>query len=155
MFEGFLELGEELPSRLQAYLSSFDAVVLGDGSLQFARGLAEDLLGLPRSPSAAQLKDRDRDREAAGGGVGGLLRKGLLGKFLGGGGGGGAGGSGWGEDSSPSPPPPSPPQPSYPSYADSRQQQQQFGQGGPSRSQQPQRQEYAGEQKSYLHYGDY
>ena len=154
MFEGFLELGEELPSRLQAYLSSFDAVVLGDGSLQFARGLAEDLLGLPRSPSAAQLKDRDRDREAAGGGVGGLLRKGLLGKFLGGGGG-GAGGSGWGEDSSPSPPPPSPPQPSYPSYADSRQQQQQFGQGGPSRSQQPQRQEYAGEQKSYLHYGDY
>lgn len=98
---GFLELGEDLPHRLPSYLAAFDAVVLGDGSLHFARGLVEDLLDLPHSVSGLD-KQAVKEGAAQGGllGAAGLLRKNLFEKFLGQGQGQGQVGEDFGPDAS-------------------------------------------------------
>lgn len=41
---GYLELTEDLLQRLPTFLSSYDAVVLGDGSFQYIKSLLEELL---------------------------------------------------------------------------------------------------------------
>ena len=51
---GFLELSEDLAQRLPHFLTTFDAVVLGESSFQYARALIEELLGMnPKAASAA------------------------------------------------------------------------------------------------------
>ena len=51
---GFLELSEDLAQRLPHFLATFDAVVLGESSFQYARALIVDLLGMnPKSTSPA------------------------------------------------------------------------------------------------------
>ena len=139
-----------MPQRLPAYLGAFDAVVLGDGSLQFARGLLEDLLSLPRSTDLQQQQHQQ-------GGLGGLLKKGLWGKFLGGNGGDDVNtGGNTLASHAPSPPP------VYPAHTSSYPPAYQGfpnppAQTRPPHSQHQNSQEYNKEQnsKSYLHYGDF
>ena len=48
---GFLELSEDLAQRLPQFLATFDAVVLGESSFQYARALIEEILGM--NPTAS------------------------------------------------------------------------------------------------------
>ena len=41
---GFLEMTEDLPARLNSFLHSYDAVVLGDGSFQYIKTLVDEIL---------------------------------------------------------------------------------------------------------------
>ena len=52
----FLELGEDLVDRLPAFMTTYDAVVLGDGSFDFVRGLVMELLGLDASDTDQQQR---------------------------------------------------------------------------------------------------
>jgi len=125
---GLLEVGEDLPQRLPAYLTAFDVVLVGDGSLGFVRNLLEDLLQLPRGPG------KDGGLLGPAGGLG-LLRKGLFGKLM--------GNSGAGEE----------PEGSYagPGYGGYEAQQPQQLHQAP----QPHQPQEFGEGKSYMHYGDF
>ena len=54
---GFLELADDLPQRLPTFLSTFDAVVLGESNFQYARAIIEDILGMnPRTSTATSSK---------------------------------------------------------------------------------------------------
>lgn len=41
---GFLEMSEDLNSRLPTYLASYDAVILSDSSFQYVRSVIDDIL---------------------------------------------------------------------------------------------------------------
>lgn len=53
---GFLEMTEDLPARLNSFLHSYDAVVLGDGSFQYIKTLVDEILQV----DSAALKGKNK-----------------------------------------------------------------------------------------------
>lgn len=55
---GFLELADDLASRLPAFLNAYDVVVLGEGSLGYVRALVDDVLGVAVEQKKGGLRER-------------------------------------------------------------------------------------------------
>ena len=53
---GFLEVGQDLSTRLPAFMTTYDVVVVGDGNFQFVRQTLSDVLGLDASEGRGAKK---------------------------------------------------------------------------------------------------